>query len=580
MTNAPTRNRFETSLKKTLSDYLAASLSEPMRPEVLLFSENWPRTVSGKIDLKRLPNPFLKESASLGGLPRAGMEREVAEIWRQTLGLKQIGREDNFFRIGGNSLSITQLAFSLRRRFQCDVGFRELYQVPRFKDMAAYLEKYLSNAAQESHAAVPLMGVEPGQIEKDLHLADGHVPCSCTMPAPLEPGSRIFMTGAPGQIGLWLLARLLERKDLTVTCLTGPEDVDLAHESLSPPLVGRMMAAGCWKEDYRESLHLLDGNLEQERFGLSVQTWDALSADTDLVLHSGLHVNLAQSYSFLRRVNVLGTVEVIRFCCDQKLKPLHFISSLSVIDHTARTNPAEPVKEDDPFDSYAGLTSGYILTRWVMDQMVRRASARGLPTALYRFTTVSGDTIGHRCDTGEIYWRLLRYCCKSGALPAGKRKVDMLPVDVAADMVLTIAASPACYGKAYHICNPEPEPWSVWENYLRRLGHQVETLPASEWISRLQKLPETEHDDNSRILLSMASKDGYDPIQALSIDMQNTLACLNTRGFIIPRFSFEHFKACHEVMVREGWLPEPGLLSPAFGTGSVGLLSEIGRAHV
>ena len=162
------------------------------------------------------------------------------------------------------------------------------------------------------------------------------------------------------------------------------------------------MAAGCWKEDYRESLHLLDGNLKQERFGLSVQTWDALSADTDLVLHSGLHVNLAQSYSFLRRVNVLGTVEVIRFCCDQKLKPLHFISSLSVIDHTARTNPAEPVKEDDPFDSYAGLTSGYILTRWVMDQMVRRASARGLPTALYRFTTVSGDTIGHRCATPAI----------------------------------------------------------------------------------------------------------------------------------------------------------------------------------
>ena len=45
---------------------------------------------------------------------------------------------------------------------------RETYQVPRFKDMAAYLEKYLSNAAQESHAVVSLMGVEPGQIEKDF----------------------------------------------------------------------------------------------------------------------------------------------------------------------------------------------------------------------------------------------------------------------------------------------------------------------------------------------------------------------------------------------------------------------------
>lgn len=551
LSNSPVENRVQISLRTELEKYLEEQLSAPMRPEILLFSKSIPKTLTGKIDVKQLPNPFRQEQDAEGSLPQTSEEKRLAEIWRGLLAVRHVFREDDFFRLGGNSISITQLAFILRGEFGNHVNFRDLYQVPTLRDMAAYLAGNVNpgcvGGLSDAHLNIP-----EGLPEEDIHMADAAVPASMAA-HPLLPGQRILVTGAPGAIGLWVLSHLLERRDCTILCLEEPEG-STGNAGPLECLQQRMRESHCWHSDYARHLRMVPGRLGEERFGLGEAEWARLADNIDLVVHSGLKVNLAQSYRNLRRINAAGTKEVIAFCCAGRCKPLHFISSLSIADHSAREEDSI-IREDDDFTSNKGLSSGYILSRWVMDAMVRRAGNRGLPVAIYRFNTVGGDTVSHHCDTTEIYWRLLRVCCQMGLVPESRRLVDIVPVNVAASVVPSIATRAGSYGRAFHICNPRPEPWGCWTDYLNRLGYNVSLVPSSDWVRHLNREAEGSNDDNLRILLSMVRQDGGDSIKPLRIDMSNTLGMAAPK---IPPFSFELFTKYHSVMLREGWLPNPG----------------------
>jgi acyl transferase domain-containing protein len=70
-------------------------------------------------------------------------ERLVAEIWQQLLGLDRVGRHDDFFELGGNSLIGTQLADRLRRQFRVAVPLRALFEVRTPAETAILIEELL-----------------------------------------------------------------------------------------------------------------------------------------------------------------------------------------------------------------------------------------------------------------------------------------------------------------------------------------------------------------------------------------------------------------------------------------------------
>src|SRR5207253_10138899 len=87
-----------------LRAHLAEWLPEFMLPAAIVIVEELPRTPSGKIDKRALPDPGLAKAQSAGYIaPRSPVEEAVAGIWAQVLGLPQIGVEEDFFALGGHS---------------------------------------------------------------------------------------------------------------------------------------------------------------------------------------------------------------------------------------------------------------------------------------------------------------------------------------------------------------------------------------------------------------------------------------------------------------------------------------------
>lgn len=95
--------------------------------------------------------------------PANEMEKAVAEIWQELLGVDRIGRHDNFFELGGHSLLGTQVIARIRNRFTLDLPLRTVFEAPTPAELAAILQAI--PWASGTNTAAPLLSFEREEIE-------------------------------------------------------------------------------------------------------------------------------------------------------------------------------------------------------------------------------------------------------------------------------------------------------------------------------------------------------------------------------------------------------------------------------
>ncbi|MHC8366018.1 non-ribosomal peptide synthetase [Pseudomonas sp. ZT5P21] len=109
-----------------LKTALAAELPEYMVPAQLMRLEEMPLSPSGKLDRRALPEPQWQVREHIE--PVTELEQQVAAIWREVLGLKQIGLRDDFFALGGHSLLATQIISRTRQACDVELPLRALFE--------------------------------------------------------------------------------------------------------------------------------------------------------------------------------------------------------------------------------------------------------------------------------------------------------------------------------------------------------------------------------------------------------------------------------------------------------------------
>src|SRR5690606_37698645 len=77
------------------------------------------------------------------------IEETLHKIWSALLGVKQLGVEDDFFLIGGNSIIATQILSRIQRHFSVELSIRELFFNPTIRACARLLEQALGKGEQK-----------------------------------------------------------------------------------------------------------------------------------------------------------------------------------------------------------------------------------------------------------------------------------------------------------------------------------------------------------------------------------------------------------------------------------------------
>jgi acyl carrier protein len=116
--------------------WLKQRLPDHMIPSAFVILAAFPLTPNGKLDRRALPAPAEIFSAQELEAPRNEIEAIIAANWRELLGLREIGRRQSFFDLGGHSLIAPQAIAHLNAVFQVEFPLRVLFTAPTIAELA------------------------------------------------------------------------------------------------------------------------------------------------------------------------------------------------------------------------------------------------------------------------------------------------------------------------------------------------------------------------------------------------------------------------------------------------------------
>lgn len=147
-----------------LKEHLLRSLPEYMVPAQFVRMQKLPLNANGKVDRARLPEPDRMNGAN--GQPPAnrtapatGLETTLLQLWEDLLGRRDFGVTDDFFRLGGHSLKVTQLVSQIHRKLDRRIPLTTVFKAPTIRELARYIEETsLFNTADHLHNILVPMG--------------------------------------------------------------------------------------------------------------------------------------------------------------------------------------------------------------------------------------------------------------------------------------------------------------------------------------------------------------------------------------------------------------------------------------
>ena len=155
---------------ESLRAHLAAKLPAYMVPAAYVFLPAFPLTLNGKLDRDKLPAPGTDrptlEAAFVA--PQGNLEQSIAKIWRSVLHLDKVGVNDNFFNLGGDSLSAMNMLAQLEKLTGRAVGVRPMLEGGTILDLIAAV-------SDNARVGPPPMMIctQPGDGTKPFFFAHG-----------------------------------------------------------------------------------------------------------------------------------------------------------------------------------------------------------------------------------------------------------------------------------------------------------------------------------------------------------------------------------------------------------------------
>lgn len=439
----------ETALKR----HLKATLPRHMWPDHLIRVPAMPLTVNGKTDVKALPGPRI--GAATARPPAGPTQSALANIFADLLSVDAPGAEDDFFDLGGTSLLATRLVAMVEDRLGHRLRVMDLFDASSIGDLARRIDG----------EALPLQAPLQAPWQEDLILDPA------MQPGPHRESGDVLLTGATGFVGMHLLAALLAEPGQRVLCLL--------RDGGEKRLVAALQQAGLWQDSFTGRIVSVGGDLETKGLGLSAPDRARL-ANVATIYHGAARVHHASPYRQLRGPNVQGTREIIRLACDTGAT-LHYLSTLSAL-----TPRAHQITETDAAQDFDAPEGGYNQSKWVAEQLVAQAAARGLRVTIHRLGAIA-PAKGGALNPDDILMRQLQGYLDLGRAPEGQALINILPVDYAIQALLK-ASGGAASGQVFHLTHSRPVPSDMLFDACAAEGRPLTRIRAADWQAEMSRI--------------------------------------------------------------------------------------------
>lgn len=149
--------------EQALRQWTASQLAEHTVPSAFVMLDGLPLTPNGKVDRAALPDPGTRpRTADVAyAAPRDELERYLARMWEEIIGLDRVGIHDRFFEVGGTSLQAAQFVNRLQRRLDRPVFEITIFSAPTIASYAHFLTEHYADAVA-AHFGTDARSPAPG----------------------------------------------------------------------------------------------------------------------------------------------------------------------------------------------------------------------------------------------------------------------------------------------------------------------------------------------------------------------------------------------------------------------------------
>ena len=434
-----------------LKRFLKSRLTPYMVPDAMMQLEEMPLTVNGKIDKKRLPDlrDALEEREYIA--PEGILEEKVSSFFASVLHLKKVGATDNFFEIGGTSLSVANVVADCMKA-GLDIVYKNVFDHPTPRALAAFVEQ---KKKTEPAARKPRPVDKDAKSEVTPSAKYHDILCKNSIEAlpdlKTEPLGTVLLTGATGFLGIHVLHELLQRDDVPhIVCLVR------GRQSIDPDSRLNYLLEYYFNDIFdalmRRKVRILDGDITDQNLP------ELLGAEAiNTIINCAAVVKHFETGNLIHRVNYEGVLHLIDLALRKKARLVQ-ISTLSIAGFIDADKVNSVILHETDYDLGQKAVIKYIAAKFEAEGAILDAMERqGLRGKIIRI----GNLMGRRSD-GEFqinfhsngFINRLKAYKLIGSFPVSMMDtpVEFSPVDVTARAITLLAGTPDSYS-VFHANN-------------------------------------------------------------------------------------------------------------------------------
>ncbi|MFA6755581.1 MAG: amino acid adenylation domain-containing protein [Bacilli bacterium] len=420
-----------------LKKHLAKSLTSYMIPQVFMKMESFPTNNNGKVDKKALPTPEKQVNTSVNiRKPKNELQQKLFDIYQKVLGISDFSIDDDFFTLGGSSLSASKVAM-LAMEENLPLSYSDVFDNPSIADLYDFIILNKKEKPQQKENKFEV-------ISKKEKVLDGLKYNTFKYLDEMKIDhslGKVLLFGATGFLGIHVLRELLKDPKQEVVCVLR------TSKGINPEAKLKGLLAYYFDSPFESSfgkqITVVDGDLTDTNLNVLVK-----NIKFNTIINCAALVKHFANDDSIERVNFHGVENLISLAENTNTALVH-VSTLSVaganVDH--KFNDERRIHETE-IDFGQDITNKYVHSKFMAEEAIEKAISKDhLKGKIIRV----GNLMPRNSD-GEFqinyitnnFMNSLKAYAALGVFPVSQADmtVDFTPIDEVAKTVLLFARTP------------------------------------------------------------------------------------------------------------------------------------------
>ncbi len=527
-----------------LCAFMEQSLTKYMIPNVFVHLTSLPMTVNGKVDKRALPEPVIEQSRHMGREAATELERTFCEIFAMALGVQKVYADDDFFGLGGTSLSASKVAMKCMTE-NINVVYADVFDYTTPEKLAAFVQ------GKSAQVSAPIAEEQKQSAVKEplFDVLQYNTPEYVNEISYKDIGN-VLVTGATGYLGIHVVMELLDSGCEKIYCLIRKGKSQSAESRLKMMLMYYFDDA--FDNEIGNRIIPVDGDITDKNLKDTLKDYNF-----DTVINCAACVKHFVTDDLLDRVNVHGVENLIDICIEQNKKLIQ-VSTVSVAGESVDNHIPESVKlTEDKLDFGQALDNKYAETKFRGERAVLCAVQKGLRGKVIRV----GNLMSRNRD-GEFqinystngFMKRLRAYSIIGKFPVGSldNTVEFSPIDSTAKAVITLAGTPDKF-TVFHAYNCHHVHMANVLSVMKQYGRHIDVAEDEEFNRCFNELlaDETRNMEISSLIAYMNS--GKSNRKYIDRDNSFTVKALYRLGFAWPLTGEKYIRQAVDALATLGF---------------------------